>query len=578
MFDEHQQERLRQLYSGRQIGHYRVQCPFCIAGRKNKTDTSLSLEVSANMMLACCHHCGADGIVLSKPIQRTKSRFYDPVILEPKTPTPSGVVKSVKEGLSEEGIAFLNTRGISAETARAAGVVSAVAFFPSLGEATEALAFVHPGPIYKVRSIKTKAHACTGRPDGFYGDIDPAKPLIITEGELDRLACMEAGIGNVVSVPNGASATQTENGMSYLWSAKDALAKVPKVILAVDGDEPGQKLGEELARRIGKDRCWKVVYPDGCKDANDVLLARGKSVLADTISSARPWPVAGLYEATDFKDAVLALYRGAGGQKVSTGYPTLDKLYSASAGLLTVLTGIPGTGKSTFIDQLMMNLSEERGYVHAVCSFENAPPSHIGKLLQMRLGKHFFENQIGRRMGEGDIDRAYEWVTEHFKFIAQPNGESLTIETILENARIAVLRWGVKTLVIDPYNYVGKPKTMTNRHEWVGEILTQARRFAMAYDVHVWFVAHPTKLHDIDGCTKVPKGYDISDSAEWFNKPDFGLTVHRVEGDSLTRVICWKRRFEWLGKEGSCNLIYNQSRHRYFEDGLQPREDDPWDE
>jgi twinkle protein len=350
---------------------------------------------------------------------------------------------------------------------------------------------------------------------------------------------------------------------------------VKKIIVAVDGDKPGEELGEELARRLGKHRCWRVTWPEGCKDANDVLVNVGKDRLADAIKEAAAWPVAGLYEAISFKDALWGLYKGTGGSRVSTGYPTLDRLYSVSPGLLTVLTGTPGSGKSTFIDQLMVNLSDREDWVHGVCSFENEPTMHIGKLLQMKLGKHFFSEQMGLRMSEAEVEDAFPWVNTHFKFIAQDNG-GMPIETILENARIAVMRWGLKGLVIDPYSYITRPKNMESEVKWVGDVLAQARMFAASYGVHVWFVAHPYKMHDgMDGEAKIPKGYDISGSAEWFNKPDFGLTVHRFPGDNMISVVCWKRRFEWLGKEGATKLLYQEPRHRYFEEfeGYKPWHD-----
>lgn len=480
-------------------------------------------------------------------------------------------------GLSEASRAFLEKRGISPETAKAEGIRGAEAYFPTLQSVTEALAYPHDGDMWKLRSITDKAHVCTGKLDNFWGKIDPTQPLVITEGELDRLALTEAGCQNIVSVPNGASIkTNGHDTLPYLWSAKDDLEKVPRIILAVDADEPGQALGEELARRLGKYRCWKVVYPEGCKDANDVLLKHGKDRTAALIKEAMAWPVVGLYEASDFREATYDLYRGVGTQRVSTGYPGLDKLYSVSAGLLTVLTGIPGSGKSTFIDQLMINLSESSDYVHGVCSFENSPPAiHIGKLIQMRVQKNFFDGQLGKRMNEDEMEAAFSWVDRHFKFVTQANGESMPIETILDNMKIAVMRWGIKTVVIDPYNYITRPKNMDSEVRWIGDILTQVRLFAACYGVHVWFVAHPAKLPtDMDGGYKPPTGYNISGSAEFFNKPDFGLTVHRNTGDNLTNVVIWKRRFEWLGREGTAQLLYQESRHRYFEglEGILPWE------
>jgi twinkle protein len=132
--------------------------------------------------------------------------------------------------------------------------------------------------------------------------------------------------------------------------------------LAVDADEPGQALAEELARRLGRNRCWRVRWPDSgdapCKDANEVLLLHGKEVLRECIDLAEPYPIAGLHSAHDFGDETIALYRDGRKRGHSTGWPSLDELMTIREGDLSVVTGIPNSGKSELIDAIMVNIAK----------------------------------------------------------------------------------------------------------------------------------------------------------------------------------------------------------------------------
>ena len=90
----------------------------------------------------------------------------------------------------------------------------------------------------------------------------------------------------------------------------------------------------------------------------------------------------------------------------------------------------------------------------------------------------------------------------------QSDGSLSTIESIIERLKVAVLRYGVRGAIIDPYNYIQKNREISET-DWVSDMLTQLRSFAMAYDIHLWFVAHPTKMiRDAQGNIPAPKGYD----------------------------------------------------------------------
>ncbi|MGH7114917.1 MAG: toprim domain-containing protein [Stellaceae bacterium] len=214
----------------------------------------------------------------------------------------------------------------------------------------------------KFRALEGKAFAhIEGAEQILYGldDIADSKTAIIVEGECDKLAAEEAGFCNVVSVPNGAPAAVKvgepapgDSKFSYLANCGDEIAGLDRIVLAADDDAPGRALTEELARRLGKERCWRVRWPDAgdapCKDANETLLRHGVQVLRECIENAEPYPIAGLYAAVDFVDEVLSLYRDGRRRGLSTGWASLDEHMTVRPGEVSIVTGIPNSGKSEF--------------------------------------------------------------------------------------------------------------------------------------------------------------------------------------------------------------------------------------
>ncbi|CBI38997.3 unnamed protein product, partial [Vitis vinifera] len=159
----------------------------------------------------------------------------------------------------------------------------------------------------KYRSMGKRFWQEKGTEKILYGldDIQEANEIIIVEGEVDKLSVEEAGFCNCVSVPGGAPqkvsakelpSLDKDTAYHYLWNCKEYLDKASRIILATDGDSPGQALAEELARRLGKERCWRVSWPkkedSSCfKDANEVLKNLGADALREVIENAELYEV-----------------------------------------------------------------------------------------------------------------------------------------------------------------------------------------------------------------------------------------------------------------------------------------------
>jgi twinkle protein len=493
-------------------------------------------------------------------------------------PKPMPPISTPSEDEQEAAYRWLASRGITRQTAVKAGVVGGVKFMDGENRPAVGFAYKQGSETYAVkwRSLLGKAFTQSGAANTLYlsEDAKQGGPIAITEGEMDCLSLRQVGV-NAVSVPNGAvpplapgglvkSPSRYDLKLSAVGNAKELIEAASKVIIAVDADDPGTALGEELARRIGRARCWRALWPDGCKDANDVLRLHGPDVLRECIDNAQPWPVKGLYDAGHFFDKVNALYDKGLPRGEKTGFQTVDELYTIVPGQLSIVTGAPGSGKSSFIDNVLVNLAKGKNWRIAVCSFENPPEVHVAKLAAI-VGRQPFFSGPTPRMAPEKVTKVLSWVRTHFSFLHQSDGTLSSLDEILDLAKAAVMRYGIRGLVIDPYNFLDRGQA--NETDWVSDALTKLKVFAMAHDVHVWLCAHPTKLRrKEDGTFPVPTGYDIAGSAHFFNKADMGITIHRPDLlENKTEFHSWKVRFSFTGKVGKCDLSYDVATGLYWE-------------
>jgi twinkle protein len=541
----------------------RVVCPFCGPDRRksNSKDMTLSRK-DDGAVVYFCHHCDAQGSV--QPKRRIQ------LAAVPQT-------KIVSNALSQHHYEWLAKRGISKYTADKAKLFSADKWFARLNKTADCIGFPYyrDGALVaaKYRSFPEKDFTQdSGGAHDFFGidQVDKGKPLVIVEGEIDALTLMEAGIENAVSVPSGAPIKVADGKVlpsedkkfAYVWNAREIIDAVPYVVLATDQDGPGQALAEELARRIGKEKCRVAKFD--AKDLNDIFLdptRQGAEAVKEVIEKAQPYPVSGLSDAGTYEDRINDLFNKGTGKGFSTGYSSVDSIYTVAPGQLTVVTGYPSSGKSNFIDQVMVNLARANDWKFAVCSFENQPEIHITRLMEIYTQKRFFEGK--ERMTQHERDTAFAWVKEHFLFIDSQGEEPNTLDSILDRARVAVKRMGVRGLIIDPYNYIDLNRDNTTETEAISNMLTRVQKFCKAHDVHTFFIAHPSKINRAGVEQPRPDGMSISGSMAWWAKTDNGITVHRQE--QWVEIAVWKCRYRWVGTQGETSLLYNKTAGTYSE-------------
>jgi twinkle protein len=540
---------------------FKTPCPACAASRKKPGDLCLSWLHEENRAVFNCHHCATKGVIFLDGEQ-----YFSSSSAPLPAQRPDFKAKLLPLDLEVMG-RFVRERGISPSVQACGGVFG----FQRNGMAW--VGFPYRDLDGRVTGLKyrgldeKKFWQEAGGLQTFYllSRVDPSHALVITEGEIDALSMLEAGVQNAVSVPGGAPSAEVSDSSSkfdFLHHSKLMIDKVPKVILAVDNDAPGKILEAELARRIGRSKCWTVEYPEGCKDANDVLMKHGREVLQRVVLSAKPMPVSGVYTIDDFSDEYWKFFHEGHGSGESTGWNSVDELFSIVPGQLSVVTGTPGSGKSSVLDQVFVHLARTAQWTFGLCSFENDRHVHAGHLAELWIGKRFMPGH--GQMLEEEAERARYFLRNHFHFVSfQDSDESPTIDWILDKARALVLRYGIRGLLIDPYNYIQGIST-DHEHRAISDLLTKLRMFAGTYQVHVWIVAHPTKLlRTKEGDIQIPRGNEISGGAAWWAKADIGITINRVE--NRTQVWTWKVRYRWLGREGMTELLYDPTNGSYNE-------------
>ncbi|GAA4299588.1 toprim domain-containing protein [Nibribacter koreensis] len=551
---------------GRVSGQLKTTCPKCQDARSNKRDTSLSVNIDAQVWN--CHYCPWKGSLAKKGTENAK--VYKRPDFEPQAPTERMVAW------------FEKTRGIKRATLEKFLISPSLKYIHKAGRKVDCIAFPYVKGTDIVNVKSRYDYAEDGKPKKtftmeaeaelvFYNlnAIEEPTHCVIVEGEIDAMSVWQATEQPCVSVPNGAS--KGDMKMEYLDNCAKYFQNKTMIVLATDNDAPGLALRDELARRLGKDRCYYVEYPDGCKDMNEVLLAHGEEYIDEMFQRLHTFPIEGVITLDSVETVFDDYYENGFPSGDRVGYQNFDKLMSFRGGEVTTITGIPSHGKTEVLDEILERLARVHGWSHGIFAAENGGEAlHYSRIAHRFIGKPF-QGSLDR-MSRDEKDAAKEFMRDRFFFINRREIKP-TIQGILEKGREMVLRKGIKSLTIDPYNCVesARPGAMSET-EYVSHIYDHLVDFAELYNVHVFLVAHPTKMvkSEQTGKFAVPTMYSISGSANFYNKTYNGISVYRDFEAMTTRVYVQKVKFDFIGRVGFSEFKFNQYTRRYEELQHQP--------
>lgn len=278
------------------------------------------------------------------------------------------------------------------------------------------------------------------------------------------------------------------------------------------------------------------------------------------------------------KERVLSLYQRGNPPGDKPGWPAVDALYTVVPGQFTVVTGWPSSGKSEWLDAMLINLSRQ-GWRFCLFSAENKPDEqHLAKLIEKRMGKPFREGPT-ERMTPEEVEEGVGELEGIFAILGPSFGaqkETFAIDEVLNAAEAHWRTTGEwrdaeakKGLVIDPWNELEhhRPRQYSET-EYVSATLSRVRAWARENGVHVWIVAHPAKQLREAGKLPIPRPDMVAGSAHWWAKADNCITVHREQGENPSRevsVYVQKVRFKHVGRQGMATLEYDIVTGRYSE-------------
>jgi twinkle protein len=563
-------------------------CPF-------HNEKSGSFTVNQAKKIYKCFGCGKSGDAISFVMEHENKSFIEALDflgakyqIEVKIEKKKEYVKPIGrlEKLGAKALDFFeNQRKISNNTLLSFKVTEAMEFMPQVNAEAMSICFnYYRGEVLvniKFRGPKKSFKLAKDAELILYNlnSIENQTEAVIVEGEIDAMSFHESGVYNVVSVPNGASAGVAR--LEYLDNCYKELSKLDKIILAVDNDAPGIALKNELARRLGKERCWFVNYPEDCKDANDVLIKYGRLAVHELYQNAEPWPIEGIVTMDDMFDDIDDWYQNGYPKGADCHINGLNEMITFAPKRLTIVTGIPGHGKDEMTNNIMAKLAQFEQWNWAVAGFEEESPVTATKLMEKFMGKSFeFRKNKNDRMSQSDFERGVLLVDEFFSFI-DLQVMNATLENILKKAEELVMRKGIKGIIINPWNclehFIPPGQNETN---YISQQLSILNNFLFKYDLHGILVAHPTKMQkDLKtGKYQVPTLYSINGSANFYNKTHNGLCVYRDFDTNNTTVYLQKIKQHWEGETGWCEFAFNTKTREYsFLSNSKKKDFDPFE-
>jgi twinkle protein len=515
-------------------------CPLCSHNREPKHQKAKCASYDWDRGIGTCHNCSKTFQLHTYKRKGTSEKVYV---------KPPVKIEAEEMQISEAVIKWFDSRSISKETIYELGITDGQEFMPQTGKVENAIHFNYyiGDELINVKYRDGHKHfkLFKGAEKIFYNinSIVGFEYCIIVEGEMDVLALHEAGITNAISVPNGA--TLHTNNLEYLDNCIDYFEDKSKIIIAVDSDAAGQALQTELVRRLGSEICYLASFED-CKDANEYLIKYGKEALSQRITRSKPVPLENVTTFRDIEDEVTDFVRNGFKPGFQVGLDNFDSIFSTYTGQFITVTGIPSSGKSDFVDQMIVGYNEKYGWKTAYASPENTPTYlHAHKLMR----KTWQGMPTVADIKTEKWNQVADHVNDNYFFIDM---ERYTLDAVLRKGAELVKRKGIKCLVIDPFNKVRDNDASGDVNAYTLEYLTKIEIFAKKYDVLVMIVAHPTKMYkDSKGNIEEPTMYNIKGGGEWYDASYHGLLVHRNYEDKTVKVKVLKCKFQNLGENGA---------------------------
>lgn len=406
--------------------------------------------------------------------------------------------------------------------------------------------------------------------------VNTSKPLLITEGETDCASAIEAGYINTVSVPLGAG------NLHWIEENWDWLNNFDSIIIWSDNDEPGIKMRKECIYRLGTWRTKYISAPEffekdngkkiPLKDINDCLQIGGKDFVMNLISEAKDVPVKSVVDYSEIEELDISQMDG-----VKTGIKPLDdELVKIFYGTLTVLSGRPGSGKTSIIDQTIARTIDDGN-----------PVFLFSKEMPERMSANWFNTIIAGRRNmierTSRDNRKYYIVPQviqkkmqaHYnkKLFIYRDDEPNDVDSVLKSAEECVRKFGCKLIVLDNLMMIDLNCSESDKNTAQTNLINALIKFASKFNVAVVLIAHPRKTQDTNSDIEM---YDISGTSNIINLAMRSIGLRRVskkeKNDQKSKwhnydVVLTVIKDRLLGKaDFQMGLWYDLTSRRFYTD------------
>ena len=413
--------------------------------------------------------------------------------------------------------------------------------------------------------------------------INTTAPLVICEGEIDAMAAIESGYTNAVSVPFGA------NNYTWIEENYEWLEQFDSIIICSDNDEAGIKMQKECVPRLGS---WRTKFIDipqtyydkekdktfQMKDLNHVLYYCGKQAVLDLIHNAKDSPVDSVSDFSEITNIDLDELDG-----IKTGIQELDtRLMKLFYGTFTIVTGVNGAGKSSFLSQLICNSIDDNKnaflYSGELPNFQSK--NWINYILagQRNVREYNFSGTTYWKV----TPEAQKQINDYYKgrLYIYKDGYDHKSSSILKAMEDTTRKYGCKLHIIDNLTSVNLEANEQNKYQKQEEFVTQLIEFSKKFNVAVLLVVHPHKIEQMRRLNKM----DIQGISAIIDLAHRILSLYRVTAEDKQGqpkrngqgwykepikydVLCDILKDRLMGFEGSsAGLYYDKPSRRFFTD------------
>jgi KaiC/GvpD/RAD55 family RecA-like ATPase len=581
-------------------------CPLC--GHGDGKDNRFYLHPSLGVWF--CHHCGEKGnlwqlkqrlgdLVLSsrsKQASATKPKAFRSLGAKKKQEEvlpPAGLVEAEEEALHSPAgataLAYLTeTRGFTLETVRkfhlgyarkswrlkwpvlsADGnpVVDADGK-PKVEERMDAVDLVAIPYFANGKHVNTKYRTVPPAPKSFRRltgcastlfNVDALRPgeeeaAVVTEGELDVMSADQYGLENVVSGSTGAKGWDEE------WL--EALDTFGSVFLCYDNEEggPGDDGAERLAVALGKHRCWRVYLP--LKDFNECLAAGLPfDQIDEAFDTSKAYEMRELVQIDSLRSRLERARKNPEAVTGSTwGYRSMDKLLGGRRPELVVVTGDTGSGKTTFVNNLVWR-QVVMGNPSAVFSFENDPDEVYNSFVSMEAGGDALTITDDRFRTAADTLRSRPL------YLYDYYGE-IELAKLKEAVTYAVRRKLCRTVVLDHLHYFLKIDDPKYERQVIENAMKELALWPRELRCTIILVVHPNQTENDNekvGMNKLRGASAIKQAASTILRVWRKRTEDRKQAAQPVGWVTSLKVRSRYGEEGTATLLYDPASSQFLD-------------